>query len=68
MNTMGGVLDDVLPELRYLWIQAAAYFGTACMVYGHQLRVSRRHAQERLDYLRKKKEVRQLLKEKRLGK
>ena len=68
MNTMGGVLDDVLPELRYLWIQAAAYLGTACMVYGHQLRVSRRHAQERLDYLRKKKEVRQLLKEKRLGK
>lgn len=68
MNTMGGVLDDVLPELRYLWIQAAAYFGTASMVYGHQLRVSRRHAQERLDYLRKKKEVRQLLKEKRLGK
>ena len=44
MNTMGASLNDVLPELRYLWIQAAAYFGTACLVYGHQLRQSRRHA------------------------
>ena len=45
MNTMGASLSDVVPELRYLWIQAAAYFGMACLVYGHQLRVSRRHAQ-----------------------
>lgn len=44
MNTMGASLNDVLPELRYLWIQAAAYFGMACLVYGHQLRVARRHA------------------------
>ena len=62
MNTMGGTLSDVLPEIRYLWIHAAAYFGTACLVYGHQLRVSRRHVQERLEYLRKKREVRQRLK------
>ena len=45
MNTMGATLSDVVPEVRYLWIQAAAYFGMACLVYGHQLRVSRRHAQ-----------------------
>ena len=63
MNTMGGTLSDVLPEIRYLWIHAAVYFGAACLVYGHQLRVSQRHAQERLDYLRKKREVRQRLKE-----
>ncbi|MBQ9215478.1 MAG: ABC transporter permease [Prevotella sp.] len=63
MNTLGATLSDVLPELRYLWIQAAAYFGTACLVYGHQLRESRRHTKERLDYLRKKREVRQLLKQ-----
>lgn len=44
LNTMGASLSDVLPELRYLWIQAAFYFGTACLVYGHQLRESRRHA------------------------
>jgi len=62
MNTMGGVLGDVSPEVRYLWIQAALYFGTACLVYGHQLRMSQRHAKERLDYLRKKREVRLALK------
>ena len=44
MNTMGATLSDVVPELRYLWIQAAAYFGMACLVYGHQLRESRKHA------------------------
>ena len=44
LNTMGASLSDVLPELRYLWIQAAFYFGMACLVYGHQLRESRRHA------------------------
>ena len=44
MNTMGATLSDVVPEVRYLWIQAAAYFGMACLVYGHQLRESRKHA------------------------
>lgn len=61
LNSMGATLNDVLPELRYLWIQAAAYFGAACLVYGHQLRQSHRHAHERLDYLRKKRAVRQQL-------
>ena len=46
LNTMGASLSDVLPELRYLWIQVAFYFGMACLVYGHQLRQSRRHAAE----------------------
>ena len=46
LNTMGASLSDVLPELRYLWIQVAFYFGMACLVYGHQLRESRRHAAE----------------------
>ena len=63
MNTLGATLSDVLPELRYLWIQATAYFCSACLVYGHQLRESRRHTKERLDYLRKKCEVRQMLKQ-----
>ena len=63
MNTLGGVLSDVVPELRCLWIQAAAYFGMACLVYGHQLRVTRRHAQERLQQLRMKREIRRKLKE-----
>ena len=64
MNTMGGVLSDVVPEIRYLWIQAAAYFGTACLVYGVELRLSRRHARERLAHLRKKREIRLQLKAK----
>jgi ABC-2 type transport system permease protein len=62
MNTMGGTLADVSSEVRFLWIQMAVYLGAACLVYGHQLRISRRHAQERLDYLRKKREVRLALK------
>ena len=64
MNTMGGVLSDVVPEIRYLWIQAAAYFGTACLVYGVELRLSRSHARERLAHLRKKREIRLQLKAK----
>ena len=62
LNSMGGSMGDVALEMRCLWIQAAAYFATACLVYGHRLRESHRHAQERLDYLRKKKAVRQQLK------
>ena len=64
MNTLGAVLGDVTPELRCLWIQAAAYFGLACLVYGHQLRVTSRHADERLAHLRKKREIRLQLKAK----
>ena len=64
LNSMGGSIGDVSFELRCLWIQAAAYFGTACLVYGHQLHISQQHAQERLAYLRKKREVRKQLKEK----
>ena len=62
LNSMGGTLGDVLPEIRYMWIQAAAYFGTACLVYGAQVRLTRRHAEERLAVLRKKREVRQQMK------
>ena len=61
LNSMGATVSDVLPELRYLWIQAAAYFGLTCLVYGHQLRQSYRHVRERLDMLRKKREVRHRL-------
>ena len=58
LNSMGGTMDDVSLEMRCLWIQTIAYFMTACLVYGHQLYISRQHAQERLDYLRKKRQVR----------
>mgnify|MGYP002624373122 CR=1 FL=1 len=42
LNTMGATIGQILPEIRYMWIQAAAYFGAACLVYGHQLRLVRR--------------------------
>ena len=62
MNSMGATLGDVMFEVRCLWLQAAAYFGTACLVYGAQVRLTRSHAEERLAVLRKKREVRQLMK------
>ena len=43
LNSMGASIGDVAFELRCLWIQVAFYFGMACLVYGHQLRESRRH-------------------------
>ena len=64
LNTMGASLGDITLEMRCLWIQVAAYLGTACLVYGHQLRTTQKHASERLDYLRKKREVRLALKAK----
>ena len=62
LNTMGASVADVSFELRCLWIQVAFYLGTACLVYGHQLRTTRQHAEERLGFLRKKREVRLALK------
>ena len=64
MNSMGATLGDVMFEIRCLWLQAAFYFGTACLVYGAQVRLTRSHAEERLAVLRKKREVRQLMKSK----
>ena len=43
LNSMGASIGDVAFELRCLWVQVAFYFGMACLVYGHQLRESRRH-------------------------
>ena len=64
MNTMGGVLSDVVTEIRCLWVLAAAYFGFACIVYGVEKRRTYRHVHERLEVLRKKREVRLQLKQK----
>jgi hypothetical protein len=64
MNTMGGVLSDVVNEVRCLWVLAAAYFGFACIVYGFEKRRTYLHAHERLEMLRKKREIRLQLKQK----
>ena len=42
INSMGANIHQVLPEVRFLWIQAAAYLGMACMVYRHQFRLANR--------------------------
>lgn len=65
INSMGASLNDVLPEYRALWIQTVAYFGLACGVYRYQIYRSRRHALDRLDYMKKKREVRRRLRERR---
>jgi hypothetical protein len=36
INSMGASFEQILPEIRILWIQAAAYLGMACLVYRHQ--------------------------------
>ena len=46
INSMGATIDQVLPEIRILWIQAAAYMGLACLVYRHQFRLARKYAKE----------------------
>ena len=57
MNTMGGTLSDVMFEYRMIWLQALLYFLVTCIVYRHQILLSRRHALERLDRIGRKMEV-----------
>ncbi len=57
MNTMGATLNDVILEYRLLWLQAFLYFVVACLVYRHQIVISRRNALERLDRIGRKLEV-----------
>ena len=46
VNSMGATIDQVLPEIRILWIQAAAYMGLACLVYRHQFRLAKKYAKK----------------------
>ena len=41
VNTMGATIDQILPEIRILWIQAAFYLGLASLVYRHQFRLAK---------------------------
>ncbi|MBO7109734.1 MAG: ABC transporter permease [Prevotella sp.] len=43
INSMGASVSQILPEIRILWIQAAAYLGMACLVYRHQFRLARKY-------------------------
>ncbi len=62
INTMGATLGDVLWEYRSLWLQTIFYFGVACLVYRHQIHLSRSHALERLNRLGRKLEVQEQIK------
>jgi ABC-2 type transport system permease protein len=64
LNSMGATIADVSHELICLWILVAFYFTMACIVYGVEMRLSKQHAHERLEVLRKKREVRLLFKAK----
>ncbi|MBQ8711977.1 MAG: ABC transporter permease [Prevotella sp.] len=57
MNTMGGTLSDVMLEYRVLWLQAFLYFVITCIVYRHQILLSRQHALSRLERISRKAEV-----------
>lgn len=54
INSMGGTLNEVATEYRALWFQAAIYFITACLVYRHQIILSRRHI---IEAYKKQKEL-----------
>lgn len=63
VNTMGAMLPEVRVEYIALWFQAAVYFILACVVYRYQIVLSKLHVTERLERLRRKREVRRLLRE-----
>ena len=57
INSMGATLHDVRPEYVCLWIQTLVYFLATCAVYRYQILNTRRHALERLNYLRNRVEA-----------
>ena len=57
LQSMGGTLNDVSTEYCVLWIQTLVYFIITCIVYRHQILLSRAHALERLDRIGRKLEV-----------
>ncbi len=55
LNTMGASLGDVITEYRILWLHVLVYFMLACALYRFQIYQSRKHAKERLEFLRQKR-------------
>ena len=43
VNSMGATFDQILPEIRILWIHAAVYMAMACLVYRHQFRLAKKN-------------------------
>ena len=44
VNSMGATIGQILPEIRILWIQAAAYLGLACLFYRYQFHLAKKYA------------------------
>lgn len=61
VNSMGATLNDVAFEYQMLWVQAGAYFCVCCLMYHHQVKLSRAHATERAERLNRKMNVRRKL-------
>lgn len=54
INSMGATLGEVAFEYKALWIQTGIYFITTCLVYRHQILMSRKHVLERYKEMKKK--------------
>mgnify|MGYP002624050882 CR=1 FL=1 len=52
LNSMGAPLNDVLIDLRILWLQALVYFIVACLVYNRQIAMARDDVRARLAEMR----------------
>ena len=64
LNSMGGTFGDIIFEVRALWSLVVFYLILAYIVYSFEMSQTRQHAQERLAHLRKKREIRLLMKAK----
>ena len=58
LNSMGADFSDIMQEYRILWIQAFVYFALTLAVYRFQIYQARRHALERLQFLKHNREAR----------
>lgn len=61
-NSMGATLADVSAEYRMLWVHVVVYFSLACAVYKYQMYLSRCRLTDRLNAIRRKREVRRKIK------
>ena len=59
LNSMGADFYDIIHEYRIIWIQAIVYFVVTLCVYRFQIYQSRRHALERLTFLKHNRDARQ---------
>lgn len=54
VNSMGATLQDVASEYQALWLQVVVYFFATCAVYRYQIINSRKHAMERLIFMKER--------------